>query len=185
MSIQIWVGLTDFEIQFQEIFRTNWDVCDVDGLLCGTFESIKKRSHSKEDPDLHTETVRAAISGAYHVNWSLHSRLVNKDKKDKAAGKALCRSHRNSSRTPTFMYIFSCNTYFDHLTRSLRSEFSSLCRSNRTSDWQKKELLFKRILKGSWAFGIFEINSRQRHFLIYLCMFGRTLEFLVTGCISH
>jgi len=48
-------------------------------------------SHTEEDPAEYTETVRDAISDAYHHNWNLHSRLVRRDKKDKDAGKPLPR----------------------------------------------------------------------------------------------
>jgi len=54
--------------------------------------------HTEADPALHTETLRAAISEAYHANWHSHSKLIHtrswEDKKDKAAGKLLVRGKR-------------------------------------------------------------------------------------------
>jgi len=50
-------------------------------------------SHTEEDPAEYTETVRDAISEAYHHNWSLYSKLVRGDQKDKDAGKPLPRRH--------------------------------------------------------------------------------------------
>jgi len=48
-------------------------------------------SHTEADPAEYTETVREAISEAYHHNWGLHSSLVRKDQNDKDAGKSLPR----------------------------------------------------------------------------------------------
>jgi len=42
------------------------------------------------------ETLRAAISDIYHLNWTLHLRLLNKNKKDEEAGKEVSRSSRKS-----------------------------------------------------------------------------------------
>jgi len=47
--------------------------------------------HTEENPQLETETFQAAISQAYHRNWERHSRMVNKNQKDKDAGKQLPR----------------------------------------------------------------------------------------------
>jgi len=52
--------------------------------------------HTEEYPKLHMETLQAAISEAYHVNWIRHSRIVNKDQKDQDAGKPLYRGPGNS-----------------------------------------------------------------------------------------
>jgi len=52
--------------------------------------------HTEEDPDLHTETLRDAISEAYQVNWSGHAKLVNMNKKDQDAGKPLYRGRCKS-----------------------------------------------------------------------------------------
>jgi len=52
--------------------------------------------HTEQDPKLHTETLQAAISEAYHVNWERHARLANRNQKDKDAGKPLYRGHRKS-----------------------------------------------------------------------------------------
>ena len=52
--------------------------------------------HTEEDPNLPTETVRDAISEAYHKNWTKHAQLVRLDKKDKDAGKLLYRGNRKS-----------------------------------------------------------------------------------------
>jgi len=47
-----------------------------------------------------------------------------------------CTGATASLSDPPHSYIYSvADTYFDHLTRSLRSEFWSLCRMNRTSNW--------------------------------------------------
>jgi len=53
--------------------------------------SLKKFHHVRAHPDLRTETLREAISEAYHANWFSHSRFVREDKKDEAAGKKLKR----------------------------------------------------------------------------------------------
>jgi len=37
------------------------------------------------------ETLQEAVSDAYHREWSNHSRLLKRDKKDKEAGKKLSR----------------------------------------------------------------------------------------------
>jgi len=52
--------------------------------------------HTEEDPKLHMETLQAAISGTYHVNWEQHSRMVHRNQKDKDAGKPLYRGHSKS-----------------------------------------------------------------------------------------
>ena len=52
--------------------------------------------HTEQDPKLHTETLQAAISEAYHVNWPQHARLAYREKKDKDAGKPLYRGTRKS-----------------------------------------------------------------------------------------
>jgi len=48
--------------------------------------------HTAANPNEVTETLQAAISGAYHTEWSAYSRLERLDKKDKAAGKQLLRT---------------------------------------------------------------------------------------------
>jgi len=50
--------------------------------------------HTEEVPDLVEESLRAAISDAYHHNWTLNLRLLKRDKKDQAAGKELSRSSK-------------------------------------------------------------------------------------------
>jgi len=47
--------------------------------------------HTEENPQLYMETFQAAISQAYHRKWQLHSKMVNKNQKDKDAGKQLYR----------------------------------------------------------------------------------------------
>jgi len=54
--------------------------------------TYRRPNHTQEVPDLVEETLQAAISGAYHHNWTLHSRLLKRNKKDKDAGKQLSRS---------------------------------------------------------------------------------------------
>ena len=80
--------------------RDGWvfDHADVTGPRWSMTDNITYRLpwHTEEDPALHTETVRAAISEAYHVNWSLLSKLVRADKQDKAAGKLLFRGNAKS-----------------------------------------------------------------------------------------
>jgi len=50
--------------------------------------------HTEETPMLYKQTLREAISEAYHANWNRYSRSRNKDQKDKYAGKQLSRSCR-------------------------------------------------------------------------------------------
>ena len=80
--------------------RDRWvfDHADVTEPQWSMTDNITYRlpGHTEEDPALHTETVRASISEAYHVNLSLHSKLVRGDKKDKAAGKLLFRGNAKS-----------------------------------------------------------------------------------------
>jgi len=47
--------------------------------------------HTEEIPDLREETFQAVISVAYHCNWERHCQMVNKNKKDKDAGRQLYR----------------------------------------------------------------------------------------------
>ena len=53
---------------------------------------IRTNRHTKAKPNVHTETLREAISEAYHTEWTRYSVLARLDKKDKAAGKQLARS---------------------------------------------------------------------------------------------
>jgi len=52
--------------------------------------------HTEKVPDLRTETLRDAISEAYHVNWAQHVKMVLRNKQDKEAGKPLYRGHNKS-----------------------------------------------------------------------------------------
>jgi len=47
---------------------------------------------TKENPLTHVESLREAISEAYRLNWTRHSKAQNKDQKDKDAGMKLSRS---------------------------------------------------------------------------------------------
>jgi len=47
--------------------------------------------HTEENPSEREETLRDAISQAYHRNWERHLRMVKDDRKDKDAGKQLSR----------------------------------------------------------------------------------------------
>jgi len=51
-------------------------------------------NHTAEAPDLRDETFQAAISDAYHHHWTLHLRLLKRNKKDEKAGKELPRGRR-------------------------------------------------------------------------------------------
>jgi len=51
--------------------------------------------HREENPVLHVESLREAISEAYHVNWQRYSIAKNKDQKDKDAGKKLSRASKH------------------------------------------------------------------------------------------
>jgi len=44
------------------------------------------------------ESLQAAISNAYHHNWTLHLRLLNRNKKDEEAGKQLTRGQRKPKK---------------------------------------------------------------------------------------
>ena len=50
-------------------------------------------NHTEETPALHFESLREAISEAYHINWTRYSAAKNKNQKDKDAGKKLSRSN--------------------------------------------------------------------------------------------
>jgi len=50
--------------------------------------------HTEENPILYTESLREAISEAYHANWTRYSTARNKDQKDEDAGKQLSRSRK-------------------------------------------------------------------------------------------
>ena len=52
-------------------------------------------NHTEETPVLHVESLREAISEAYHVNWQQYSIAKNKDQKDKDAGKKLSRASKH------------------------------------------------------------------------------------------
>ena len=54
--------------------------------------TYRRPNHTKEVPDVVEETLQAAISDAYHHNWTLHSRLLKKNKQDAESGKKLSRS---------------------------------------------------------------------------------------------
>jgi len=49
-------------------------------------------SHTEENPVTHVESMRAAISEAYHANWKRHAAAQKKDKKDNDAGRKLPRT---------------------------------------------------------------------------------------------
>ena len=49
-------------------------------------------------PDLVAETLQAAISDAYHHNFTLHMRLLKANKKDEEAGKELSRASRKPKK---------------------------------------------------------------------------------------
>ena len=49
-------------------------------------------NHNTEVPDVVEESLQAAISDAYHHNYTLHMRLVKRNEKDAEAGKKLSRS---------------------------------------------------------------------------------------------
>ena len=51
--------------------------------------------HTEENPQLRMETFQAAISEVYHRNWERHSKMVNKNQKDKDAGKPLYRGRKS------------------------------------------------------------------------------------------
>ena len=51
--------------------------------------------HTKENPLTRVESLREAISEAYHLNWTRHSDARNKDQKDKDADTKLSRSRKN------------------------------------------------------------------------------------------
>ena len=55
-------------------------------------------NHTKEVPDLVAETLQAAISDAYHHHYTLHLRLLKRNKKDEEAGKKLSRSSRKPKK---------------------------------------------------------------------------------------
>jgi len=55
--------------------------------------------HTEEKPVLHIESMREAISEAYHKNWYRYSAAKNKDQKDKDAGTKLSRSNKTHTRT--------------------------------------------------------------------------------------
>jgi len=46
---------------------------------------------TEENPSVVTETLRDAVSKAYHVNWARHRAAAAKDQKDKDAGTKLSR----------------------------------------------------------------------------------------------
>jgi len=48
--------------------------------------------HTEENPVTHVESMRTAISEAYHANWRRHSAAQKKDKKDDDAGRKLPRT---------------------------------------------------------------------------------------------
>ena len=52
-------------------------------------------NHTKENPVLHIESLREAISETYHLNWNQYSVAKNKDQKDQGAGKKLNQSNKN------------------------------------------------------------------------------------------
>jgi hypothetical protein len=51
-----------------------------------------------ENPLTHVESLQEAISEAYRVNWTRHSKAQNKDQKDKDAGMKLSRSTWNPNK---------------------------------------------------------------------------------------
>jgi len=51
--------------------------------------------HTEENPVLYVESLREAISEAYHVNWVRYSAAKLKDRKDKNAGTKLSRSKKH------------------------------------------------------------------------------------------
>jgi len=48
--------------------------------------------HTEENPVLHIESLREAISEAYHNIWYRYSAAMKKDQKDKDAGTKMSRS---------------------------------------------------------------------------------------------
>ena len=54
--------------------------------------------HTKENPSTHVESLREAISEAYHLNWARHCAARNKDQKDKDADSQLSRSSKNTRK---------------------------------------------------------------------------------------
>ena len=54
--------------------------------------TYRRPNHTKEVPDFVEETLQAAISDAYHHNYTLHLRLLRGNKKDAESGKKLSRS---------------------------------------------------------------------------------------------
>jgi len=60
--------------------------------------TYRRPNHTKEVPDLVAETLQAAISDAYHHNFTLHMRLLKRNKKDEEAGKELSRSSRKPKK---------------------------------------------------------------------------------------
>ena len=53
---------------------------------------------TKENPLTHVQSLREAISEAYRLNWTRHSKAQNKDQKDKDAGMKLIRSSGKSNK---------------------------------------------------------------------------------------
>jgi len=60
--------------------------------------------HTEENPVLHIESLREAISEAYHKNWMRYSAAKNKDKQDKDTGTKLSRTRKHYRNKYLYMY---------------------------------------------------------------------------------
>ena len=82
--------------------RDGWkfDHVDSSGPRWSMTDKITYRlpNHTTEVPDVAEESLKAAISAAYHLSYTLHRRLMNKTKKDVEAGKKLSRSSRKPKK---------------------------------------------------------------------------------------
>jgi len=82
--------------------RDGWKLEHVDssGPRWSMTDKITYRlpNHTTEVPDVAEESLKDAISAAYHLSYTLHRRLMNKTKKDVEAGKKLSRSSRKPKK---------------------------------------------------------------------------------------
>jgi len=59
------------------------------------FHLARPHRTSEENPMLHIESLREAISEAYHAKWSQYSTARNQDQKDKDVGAKMSRSRKH------------------------------------------------------------------------------------------